>query len=498
MSLKQKIMISNILIICVPVALTVFFWFFYINSHQGMYINPADGNTSFNGMQYSLCLYENELSHLNFEKDFATDYEEPDIFLPEQMRRIQELSEMGFHVQIVTDDDILYSNMDSNDLKLLELHKEKNMDSMESIEYFKNNMIICNRVKQNDSIYVVTAVYDDARVNTGMQESLLPIYLVAPQVMVVFFLFAVVSIIATVFLMTRWLNHSVLKPLDILVSGTKEISAGNMDISLPYNQEDEFGTVIHEFENMCAKLKCSEKERELLEKKRRDFLVGVSHDLRSPMTSIRGYAEGLKDGIADSDEKRERYYNAILTRTIDMERLLSDLSKLVQIDSPEYNYQTVKVNLNEFLQQFIYEENVFAEQNAVTFTYSNHGEALEVSIDIPQMRRVFVNLLDNSVKYRTKSASKISLELRESDDKSMAEIYFGDDGPGVDESQLEQIFDSFYRADDSRTKPENGSGLGLSVVKSVVEGHGGYVKAYLKGGLGILIALPCCGRRNET
>lgn len=494
MTLKRKIMISNIMIIGVPVILLLILWSIYIHTHSGMYMDPmkqtTEGNGSMYGVQYTLYLYESVLSDLDFDADFQSDYDDPDLLYPTQVRKIQELSEMGFHLQIFSGSELLFINMDDKDLMYLQKDSEKVTDSKESIDCFDDIMIIRDKIDRNNKSYFVNAVYDEKRVNIGMQESMLPVYMVSPQLLFGFFLIVSTGIIITGFFLTSWLNRSVIQPLDILTSGAKEISEGNLNTHIKYDRHDEFGVVCREFDKMRIKLKSSEEEREQYEEKKKNLMVGISHDLRSPLTSIKGYTEGLRDGIANTEEKKKRYYNAILTRTDEMERLLESMSLLVRLDHPEYKYRMQKISPNQFFAQFIKEENAFAEKNNVVIQYNNHEADSDVYADIHEMRRVFVNLLENTVKYRIKESSDIRIDVEEDVSSDTVEIRFSDDGPGVGEEQLAYIFDSFYRGDKSRTKPENGSGLGLAVVKSIVEGHGGSVKAYNDNGLGIVITLP--------
>lgn len=494
MTLKKKIMISNIMIIVVPVILLLILLGIFIHTHSGMYMDPmkdsTDGSGSMYGVQYTLYLYENLLSDLDLEADLQSDHDAPDLLYPTQVRKIQELSEMGFHLQIFSGSELLFVNMDENDLRYLEKSTEKAAGSKESIDCFDDVIIIRDKIERDHKIYFVNAVYDEKRVNIGMQESLLPVYTVSPQLLFGFLLIVSASIIITGFFLTSWLNRSVIQPLEILTYGAKEISDGNLNTQIEYDRCDEFGVVCHEFDQMRIRLRASEEERERYEEKKKNLMIGISHDLRSPLTSIKGYTEGLRDGIANTEEKKERYYHAILTKTDEMKHLLESMSLLVRLDHPEYKYRLQKVSINEFLSQFISEEADFAEKNHVMIGYTCHATDTEVYADIHEMRRVFVNLLENAVKYRTKDSSVIQIDVRENTDSETVEIRFSDNGPGVDEEQLAYLFDSFFRSDQSRIKPENGSGLGLAVVKSIVEGHKGSVKAYNDNGLGILITLP--------
>ncbi|MBR1864892.1 MAG: HAMP domain-containing histidine kinase [Lachnospiraceae bacterium] len=501
--MKRRIIVSNILLICIPVLLALLLWGMYVGSHHGMYMNPLkedskQGTGMVYNMQYMLYLYENVLAGLDFDEGFQSGDGDPDIYPSEQMRRIEELSEMGFHLETAEGDRLLYSNMDDEDSSFLREHIGRNENATESLDYYGDDIVMHHVVIQKGREYSVTAVYRSERVNNEMLESLLPVYLVAPQIMVVFLIIVAAGILIMAYLMTRWLSRSVLKPLDIMVSATKEIADGKLDTPVSYAGKDEFGTVIREFDHMRVELKAARDQQEQLEEVKRDFMVGVSHDLRSPMTSIRGYAEGLRDGIADTDEKKQRYYAAILTRTSDMERLLTSLSGLLRVENKNYRLQTEKVHMDEFVKQFIQEEKIYEEQNSVTIRYQNSANALEAELDVQEMRRVFINLLDNSVKYRIKDESRISITVGRSCDGHSVEIRFADDGPGVPEEQLSRLFDSFYRGDASRTRPETGSGLGLAVVKGIIEAHGGTVQAFNRHGLEILIALPVYQKKGTT
>ena len=154
MTLKRKIMISNIMIIGVPVILLLILWSIYIHTHSGMYMDPmkqtTEGNGSMYGVQYTLYLYESVLSDLDFDADFQSDYDDPDLLYPTQVRKIQELSEMGFHLQIFSGSELLFINMDDKDLMYLQKDSEKVTDSKESIDCFDDIMIIRDKIDRNN------------------------------------------------------------------------------------------------------------------------------------------------------------------------------------------------------------------------------------------------------------------------------------------------------------------------------------------------------------
>ena len=233
------------------------------------------------------------------------------------------------------------------------------------------------------------------------------------------------------------------------------------------------------------------------EQQQRDRLRGITHDLRSPLTSIKGYAMGIKDGIANTPEKRTRYCDAILTRADDLERLTGSLSLLVKMDTGSSFLHLERVNLDEYIKQFLSEKEAWLVDRKVDVRYRTDAPGAEVKLDIREMQRVFMNLLENTVRYRTADCSKVDIEVRQNTEN--VEIRFSDDGPGVGKQHLEHIFETLYRADKSRTAPEKGSGVGLAVVKRIIEGQGGQVEATSENGLCITMTLPSAKgeSRNE-
>ncbi len=197
---------------------------------------------------------------------------------------------------------------------------------------------------------------------------------------------------------------------------------------------------------------------------------------------------GLRDGIADTEEKKQRYYDAILTRAEDLERMTQSLSLLVRLENDDSMLHTEKVCLDEYIRQFLAEKEAWITERQIKVNYRTAIPEAEVYLDIREMQRVFTNLFENTVKYRTKECSLVEISVTEKEKD--VEIHFADDGPGVSPQHLEHVFESFYRADESRTNPEKGSGLGLAVVKRIVEGQKGRIYAVLDKGFCVVMLFP--------
>ena len=247
-----------------------------------------------------------------------------------------------------------------------------------------------------------------------------------------------------------------------------------------------------DFEEMRAYLKESVDQRLRDEKKRRALITGISHDLRTPLTSISGYLDGLIDGIADTPEKRMRYLQAIKTRTGNLVSLVDSLSEYSRLDNG-FRYHMEAADFKEFIEQYLETLNPDAEQNQVELVFSYGKETYPVRIDKEEFKRVFDNLFNNTVKYRTLEKSYVQISLERTLTGTDIELIYQDDGPGVPQESLEQIFDSFYRVDDARSQSEKGSGIGLAVVREIILGHGGSVQAENRDGLAIIIHLPIAG-----
>lgn len=243
-------------------------------------------------------------------------------------------------------------------------------------------------------------------------------------------------------------------------------------------------------------LKQSVEQRLEYETRRNEIISGVSHDLRTPLTSIRGYLDGLMEGIADTPGKRERYFHAIKTRTGDLERLVDSLSEYNRLESGQVKYHMERSDFKQFIEHYLSscrEENV---RNRVRVTFECTEQACFLYFNKDEMKRVFDNLFSNTVRYRERPESAVCVCLSKADGETWLQVTFQDNGPGVPEESLNCIFETFYRVDAARSEAGKGSGIGLAVVKEIITGHGGTVHAENHGGLAVIIRLPAV--REET
>lgn len=299
---------------------------------------------------------------------------------------------------------------------------------------------------------------------------------------------AVILLLASFF--TRKMNRLVMEPVELLVAGAERIRDGNLNEEIRYEGEAEFEHVCRTFNAMQHTILEDQRQREKNEKVRTDMVTGISHDLRTPLTSIRGYIKGVLDGVADTDEKKALYLQTAYESTEDMNALLQKLFDFSRMESGQMPFHMVYADLAEFTSAWTAQKEEVLKSRQIHLSFMQEKEVMpEVPMDVDQVPRIFDNLLENSVKYAGVSPLEIRIQVFEqTGEKPGVIVEWKDNGHGVPEEKLPQIFERFYRCDESRS--EKGGGIGLYVVKYIMERHGGSAKAENDGGLKIQLFFP--------
>ena len=283
-----------------------------------------------------------------------------------------------------------------------------------------------------------------------------------------------------------WIYRSVAGPLVKLKKATHNIKAGNLDFVLDVEGTDEFSELCKDFEDMRKRLKESAEERVVLDKENKELLSNISHDLKTPMTAIKGYVEGIMDGIADTPEKMERYIRTIYNKTNEMDHLINELTFYSKIDTNRIPYTFSKLNVEDYFNDCAEELSVEMETRNIELVYANYVDnKVQIIADGEQIRRVIHNIISNSIKYMDKKKGIIQIRVKDVGDFIQIEIE--DNGKGIAAKDLTNIFDRFYRTDVSRNSSKGGSGIGLSIVKKIMEDHGGKVWATSREGIGTIM-----------
>lgn len=320
------------------------------------------------------------------------------------------------------------------------------------------------------SIFVVT------RVSPLISKKLLFYMLVAITMILVF----------TSLMLTQWIQKSVFEPIKELNVAMQRIKDGNLDYVLQTNEKGEIGELYRNYEDMRMRLKESTEEKVQQEKTNKELISNISHDLKTPITAIKGYVEGLMDGVADTPEKRDKYVRTIYNKANDMDRLINELTMYSGIDNNRIPYNFHRINVADYFGDCIEEVGLDLESRNIKLNYSNMASADTVVIADPeQMKKVINNIIGNSVKYMDKKNGVIDIRIFDMQDSIQIELE--DNGKGIAQKDLSRIFERFYRTDTSRNSAQGGSGIGLAIVKKIIEDHGGYIWATSKEGEGTCI-----------
>ena len=300
------------------------------------------------------------------------------------------------------------------------------------------------------------------------------------------FFTALVILIFTSVSIGLWIYRSVAAPLVKLRKATQNIKEGNLNFVLEVDGTDEFAELCRDFEEMRRRLKESAEEKVLLDKENKELISNISHDLKTPITAVKGYVEGIMDGVADTPEKMDRYVRTIYNKTNEMDHLINELTFYSKIDTNRIPYTFSKLNVDDYFSDCAEEVGLELETRGIQLYYANYVEKdVLVIADGEQIRRVIHNIISNAIKYMDKPKGVIQIRVKDVGDFIQVEIE--DNGKGIASKDLTYIFDRFYRTDVSRNSSKGGSGIGLSIVRKILEDHGGKVWATSRLGIGTIM-----------
>ena len=295
-------------------------------------------------------------------------------------------------------------------------------------------------------------------------------------------------------LFTKNLTDHIMEPLDALAEGAKRIKENNLRQDIAYTGELEFENACAVFNDMQESILAEQEKNRKYEKARTDMIAGISHDLRTPLTAMKGTIKGLMDGVASTPEQQKKFLQAAYRRTGDMDMLLNQLLYLSRMETGNMPIFMQTIEIAAFLKNYVKGKQEVIETLQEEITVDTKGITAGVSVDPEQFQRILDNLVENSRKYGETIPLRMKIKL-EKIPKGLS-ICFQDNGVGVPEEKLPYIFDEFYRGDESRNKKE-GNGLGLYIVKYLMEAMGGNVRAKNADGLAIYLELPISPERSN-
>ena len=481
MKFKTRLRVTFISIILLPLLLTIMAFvmiaIYLMNFSQGLSLTDLDYSMmSENFKEFTNTTDQAYYVLLDQAKEDSSKLEDK-----EYLDHINaEVSRKSTYIIVRKGDELYYAgNEDAaqNIFEKLPAYGEENLS--DDSGYFYNELE--KYVKQIDftfrdgtpgSVFIVT------KVNS----------LISRHLLIDMFVAIIVILIFTSLMLTQWIHKGVFEPINELNVAMRKIKEGNFDYVLETDAKGEIGDLYRNYEDMRLRLKESTEENTQHEKQNKELVSNISHDLKTPITAIKGYVEGIMDGVADTPEKMDRYIRTIYNKANEMDRLINELTFYSKIDTNRIPYTFNKIHISDYFEDCIDELSVELESSGVSLTYFNYLEEDAVVIaDAEQLKRVINNIISNSLKYMNKPKGVINIRLRDVGDFIQIEIE--DNGKGIAQKDLANIFERFYRTDASRNSSKGGSGIGLSIVKKIMEDHGGQVWATSKEGTGTTMYL---------
>lgn len=488
LKISTRIFITAILGIVIPLVLIASFspiFIYFTGSFFNISSVTTDTYSTINHIQWSQTLgsIASELTDNGSDSEKAEKISE---FLAPTEK-------LGTQIYIEKDGEAFYSTSSGSSI-LKKASAIVDFDKSQNLNYFGNDgLVIVNHAENDTEHYLIVIVDENYTVNDAgthytardFRNLLLGRTGIITLIIVAVFVLSIVII-------SLITSRTIVNPIRRISDGADEIARGNLDYEIAYKSKNELGQTVDSFNQMRLRLKNSIEKQNKAEEERKELVAGIAHDVRTPLTSAKGYAQGLRDGIADTPEKQKKYLERICASIDDTEKILNDLLNISRYELKGYKLNRVAVNLKEFIEDGAQEIKELLESNDFDFSLQcSVNEKTKISVDTDAFARVFTNIVMNSVKY-AKDDCRGSVRLVVSEYERSIIIELTDNGIGVEKESVAKIFDTMYRTDPARTKVSQGSGLGLAVCKQIVELHGGLIWASSKPGegLSVFISMP--------
>lgn len=352
---------------------------------------------------------------------------------------------------------------------------------------YENRHPAGTRNRELEPIFVGNSLYSVSQFDFYFSDqvlgSLFPIMDIGPigiyvfRFIVTLGLAIIIILIVTNGLLTYLVSRSIIKPIDSLKRAAEQIKEGNLDWPVQCKSKDEIGQLCLSFEEMRLKLKESIERQLQEEDNRKELISSISHDLKTPITSIKGYTEGILDGVADSPEKIHKYAQTIHNKALDIDKLIDELFLYSKLDLQKEPFNFEKIDLREFLAQGTEDLQFDLDKAGFKLDLDLAECPVMVIADREKLKRVIINIMTNSINFMDKEAGKIGITLQDGPDQGFAAIKIEDNGPGIPPEALPHIFNRFYRVEPSRGGAAGGNGLGLAIARRIIEEHGGSIWA---------------------
>lgn len=488
LKINTRIVITSILAILIPLAIIASFSTVFINTFNSFFNFSTVTTNSYstvNQVQWSQTIS-------TITSDLTSDMDEEQTYSAIK-NLASHLEEFGTKLYIEKNGKTYYKSENSGDI-MKSAEKISVFDKKDNINHFgSNGLLLTNHAEADGDSYYIMIINEEYTVNDlsqglSFQEFRSFIFGRTGIIILAIVMLFIIAIVVTSFVTTK----TIVNPIKEISHGAEEIAKGNLDYTINYHSTNELGQMADSFNNMRLRLEQSLETQKSSDRKRKELVACVAHDLRTPLTSVKGYAEGIRDGIADTPEKKEQYINTICSSIENTERILDDLLAFSKLELDTFSLNCETVNVNEFFSDGAEEIRAELEAEDIEFSFTTTcQDSTTLALDSDRFTRVIRNIVSNSIKYkRNDIQSRFDLKLHEYERTIIIEL--SDNGIGVDRESLAKIFDTMYRADAARSSVADGSGLGLAICRQIVELHGGSIWATseVNKGLSIFISMP--------
>lgn len=386
-----------------------------------------------------------------------------------------ELLKKNSYLLLVENDECVFAGKEGYEPVLKEISK---------IDYGDNNTSIY--LGEEHHLLVDNIAYTSVTGEDGMAYVVMQVKDIIPQVKSLLYdgiCAIIIILVLTSGIFISWMYRAMVNPINKLKLATHNIKNGNLDFEMDVKGKDEISELCRDFDAMRIRLKENAEEKLRADAESKEMISNISHDLKTPITAIKGYSEGILDGVADNREKMDRYARTIYNKACDMDKLIDELTLYAKMDSNKVAYNFLRLNVREYFAECVDELTLDLKSLGIELAYTNNlSNDVDMVVDAEQLKRVINNIISNSVKYMNHDKGRIDITL--SDCGQQFEIDISDNGAGIAADDLPYIFDRFFRADASRNSANGGSGIGLSIVKKIIYDHNGIITVDSELGVG--------------
>lgn len=460
MNIKKRLMLSNTITIVIPFMITIIAAFLFI------FVSSRIFNKDVSYDEYKKFTFiKTELSDTRSAiwKQNSGDIEDANF----QKYLHQKLLNINGDIIIIKNNTVIFTSKDVNKIDiekcLLEANakSQKKIVAIDNIDYMVEVAPLRFKDEATGSAILLVPTFE----YSGLLEKFIIFILVVFSI----------TFIAVNICMSYLLSERIIKPLSRLKTAVGDISKGDLDVEIIEVGDQEIKALCVDFEKMRIELKDSIRLKKKYDDNRTMLVSSISHDLKTPITSIKGYVKGILDGVANTPEKEERYLKTVYSKAEQMDVMINDLLLYSKLDLSQLPFNFEKTDILDYFNYCIHESALELEKSNIKIYLENDLQGSKyVKIDRERLMRVILNIIDNARKYMDKQQGEITILLRETNSSIIIEIR--DNGSGIDKNDVNKIFDRFYRADAARSEA-NGSGLGLAIAKQIVEGHKGKIWA---------------------